>query len=240
MQSNSMPRTIGNLALANDLPTESPIDSYAGVPLGGVIRSVYDAQDEILSAIMRLHCPGGFDADLTFGNGSFWKRLPRPRLCYDITPLSKGVIQADSAMLPLAPGSISSAVFDPPFLTYVKAGRAHKAGKVAMTARFGGYYTYDQLETHYRDTISECYRVLRPLGRMVFKCQDIIHNHRMHCTHVNVVNWAQIEGFRLLDLFILPAKSRMPGPQKGTQRHARIFHSYFLVLERDRAKSANA
>jgi hypothetical protein len=36
----------------------------------------------------------------------------------------------------------------------------------------------------------------------------------------------------------LPAKFRMPGPQKGTQRHARIFHSYFLVFERDRTPSA--
>jgi hypothetical protein len=29
----------------------------------------------------------------------------------------------------------------------------------------------------------------------------------------------------------LTAKHRMPSPQKGKQRHARIFHSYFLVLE---------
>jgi len=203
--------------------------------LGSVVRSVYDTQDQILAGIVRLHCPNGFDADLTFGHGSFWKKLPRPALCYDITPLHKGVQQADSSSLPLAPASIGSAVFDPPFLTYVKQGRAHN-GKVAMTSRFGGYYTYDELQTHYRDTISEAYRVLRPLGRLVVKCQDIIHNHRMHCTHANVICWAETEGFRLMDLFVLPAKSRMPGPQKGTQRHARVFHSYFLVFERDRSK----
>lgn len=67
---------------------------------------------------------------------------------------------------------------------------------------------------------------------MVFKCQDIIHNHRMHCTHYNVIKWAECEGFRLVDLFILTAKSRMPGPQKGKQRHARVWHSYFLVFEK--------
>lgn len=130
--------------------------------------------------------------------------------------------------------SLGNAVFDPPFLTYVKAGRAHKSGNVALTSRFGGYYTYGELEAHYRGTLKECRRVLKPLGRLVFKCQDVIHNHRMHCTHVNVINWASQEGFRLLDLFVLPAKFRMPGPQKGQQRHARVFHSYFLVLERDR------
>lgn len=226
----------GNLALKLPEAPAPMLDEGvgSGVLLGAVVRSVYETQDEILAGIMRLHCPGGFDADLTYGNGQFWKKLPRPRLCYDITPLHEGVQQADSAMLPLTPGAIGSAVFDPPFLTYVKKGRDHKDGKVAMTARFGGYYTYDELETHYRDTISEAYRVLRPLGRLVVKCQDIIHNHRMHCTHANVINWAEFEGFRLLDLFVLPAKFRMPGPQKGTQRHARVFHSYFLVFERDR------
>ena len=68
---------------------------------------------------------------------------------------------------------------------------------------------------------------------LVFKCQDIIHNHKMHCTHANVIFWAEIEGFRLADLFVLPAKHRLPSPNRaGTQKHARIFHSYFLVLER--------
>lgn len=199
-----------------------------------VIRSVYFDQQEILAGIQRLHCPTGFDADLTFGNGSFWKTLPRPAHCFDITPLHAGVIQASSCALPLGGASIGSAVFDPPFLTYVRQGRAHN-GKVAMTSRFGGYYTYGELEAHYRGTLKECSRVLRPLGRLVFKCQDVIHNHRMHCTHANVINWAAAEGFRLLDLFVLAAKSRMPGPQKGTQRHARVFHSYFLVFERNKA-----
>jgi len=198
-----------------------------------VLRSVYESQHDILRAIRTLHCSEGFDADLTFGNGSFWTQMPRPPHCFDITPLHPGVTQASSCALPLAARSLRSAVFDPPFLTYVKAGREHKGGKVAMTARFGGYYTYEELETHYRGTLQEARRVLRNGGVLIFKCQDIIHNHRMHCTHANVIAWAAERGFRLLDLFVLPAKSRMPSPQKGTQRHARIFHSYFLVFERD-------
>jgi hypothetical protein len=135
-------------------------------------------------------------------------------------------------LLPLGPATIASCVFDPPFLTYVKNGRDHKAGSVAMSARYGGYYTYDELEDHYRGTISEAYRVLKPKGVLVFKCQDIIHNHKIHCTHFRVILMAEIEGFRLKDLFILTAKSRMPGPQKGQQQHARVFHSYFLVFEK--------
>lgn len=233
---NSMELTQTDFALEHqDLSETGTANGVKSGPwLGPVIRSVYESQDDILAGIIRLHCPQGFDADLTYGNGSFWKRLPRPKICYDITPLHEGVIQACSAKLPLDNASLGSAVFDPPFLTYVRNGRRHKNGRVAITARFGGYYTYGELEAHYRGTISEVYRVLKPLGKLVFKCQDIIHNHRMHCTHANVINWAAASGFRLLDLFVLPAKSRMPGPQKGTQRHARVFHSYFLVFERDR------
>lgn len=202
-----------------------------------MIKTVYENQTEILSAIQTLHCPEGFKCDATFGNGCFWKDIKAPDLKFDITPIKEGVIEADSAALPLSAGSLDNIVFDPPFLTYVKNGRGHKDGSVAMSKRFGGYYTYEDLEDHYRDSISEAYRVLKPAGKMVFKCQDIIHNHKMHCTHLNVVFWAEIEGFRLLDLFVLVAKHRMPGPQKGIQRHARIWHSYFLVLQRDKGGS---
>ena len=102
---------------------------------------------------------------------------------------------------------------------------------MVMAKRFAGYWKYAELEQHYRHTLREAQRVLKPGGVMVFKCQDIIHNHKMHCTHANVLLWAAAEGFRLVDLFVLPAKHRLPSPNRaGTQRHARIFHSYFIVL----------
>lgn len=120
-------------------------------------------------------------------------------------------------------------------MTYVRAAREGN-GNMVMAKRFGGYWRYDELEKHYRETLIEAHRVLSKKGIMVFKCQDIIHNHKMHCTHMNVMEWSK-GLFRLKDLFILPAKNRMPIPQqegtkKKVQKHARIFHSYFMVLER--------
>lgn len=196
-----------------------------------VLRSVCETNTEALRAIRDLHCPDGFACDATYGNGAFWKELPAPPLLFDVQPLAARVRQADSRRLPLADGSLANMVFDPPFLTYITGGRAHKAGAVAVSARFGGYYTYAELTDHYRGTLREAARVLARRGILVFKCQDIVHNHRLHATHVNVVTWAAEFGFRLRDLFVLTAKHRMPSPQKGKQRHARIFHSYFLVLE---------
>lgn len=209
----------------------TPAVDYAG-GREEVVRSVYFDQTDILRAIIKLHCPLGLECDMTYGAGSFWRNLSEPRLKFDIAPQVPGVRQACSTCLPIESGSLGSVVFDPPFLTYVRAGRGGN-GPMIMAQQYSGYWRYDELEDHYQHSISEAYRVLRRGGIMVFKCQDIIHNHRMHCTHAKVIWMAEIEGFRLLDLFILPAKNRLPSPNRvGRQKHARIFHSYFLVLEK--------
>lgn len=198
----------------------------------GVVRSVSDDQHEILRAIRHLHLDGDYEADITYGNGRFWKDLPEPTWRSDIEQLSDDVVAASSDALPLDDSSLGNVVFDPPFLTYVRAGR-NGNGKMVMAQRFGGYWRYDELADHYRATLVECHRVLRPKGILVFKCQDIIHNHKMHATHANVIEWAK-PMFRLRDLFILTGGGNLPAPnRRGKQRHARISHSYFLVLENE-------
>lgn len=202
-----------------------------------MIKSVYYDQVEILQSIMHLCGIERFCADVTYGNGKFYdnEAIPEPVHKFDIHPQIMNVIEANSSELPLPIHSIKSLVFDPPFLTYVRAAREGN-GNMIMAKRFGGYWRYDELEKHYRDSLKEAHRVLDKKGIMVFKCQDIIHNHKMHCTHMNVMEWSR-GLFRLKDLFILPVKHRMPIPQqKGTkkkvQKHARIYHSYFMVLEK--------
>lgn len=201
-----------------------------------MIRSVDYDQAYILKSIMELCNISRFGADLTYGNGKFYESIPKPIHRFDIDPQpGHDVLKFSSDKVPPPDGSLKSLVFDPPFLTYVRAAREGN-GNMVMAKRFGGYWRYDELEKHYKDTIKEAHRVLGIKGVMVFKCQDIIHNHKMHCTHMNVMEWAK-GYFRLKDLFILPAKTRMPIPQqKGTkkkvQKHARIHHSYFMVLER--------
>ena len=200
------------------------------------LRSLYDNQDELLSAILTLHLPEGIECDVCYGNGGFYRSgaIAEPQRRFDIDPQIDGIVKADSGDLPLEPSSIRSLIFDPPFLTYVKNGRDHKNGAVAMSARFGGYWSYSDLRRHYMRSIAEAERVLIPDGHLVVKCQDIIHNHRLHATSHNVIRWAEPMGLRLKDVFVLAAKHRMPGPQKGTQRHARVWHSYFLVFQKQK------
>ena len=194
-----------------------------------MMRSVYESQDDILNAIIALHSPEGFDCDVTYGYGQFYKAIGQPALKFDIDPQLPDVIKASSSDLPIPDANVKSLMFDPPFLTYIKSAREHNS---IMGKRFGGYWNYSELEQHYTSTIKEAKRVLVKRGLMTIKCQDIIHNHKMHCTHVNVIQWANVEGFRLKDLFILHTKHKMPMPVKNsTQKHARIHHSYFLVFE---------
>ena len=194
-------------------------------------RSVYDAQEPILEAIHTLHVPV-FECDATFGNGAFWKSFPRPKHCFDLQPLFPFVRKADACKLPLKDSSIASLMLDPPFLTYVRNGREGN-GKMVMSRRFAGYWTYGELEQSYKGMLTEASRVLAKKGKLVFKCQDIIHNHRMHCTHARTIAMAESLSFRLRDLFVLEAKHRLPAPnRRGSQKHARIFHSYFLVFEK--------
>ena len=201
-----------------------------------MIRSVYYDQTDILKSIMTINNIEKFCADISYGNGSFYKDIPEPTFKCDISPQVGGVIECSSSDLVWCEDNqLNSIVFDPPFLTYVRAAREGN-GNMVMAKRFGGYWRYDELEKHYKETIAEACRALKKKGLFVFKCQDIIHNHKMHCTHANIINWC--DGmFRLKDMFILPAKSRMPIPQqagtkKKVQKHARIFHSYFLILEK--------
>lgn len=203
-----------------------------------VLRSLYESQEAILNAIQSLHAPEGFDCDLTYGNGGFWKNKPRPRLCYDIDPLHEWIQPGCSTRVQQPDASVGHTVFDPPFLTYVRAAREGN-GNMVMSKRFSGYWRYEELCDHYEKTIIECSRILRNGATLTVKCQDIVHNHAFQPTHCHVISWMTSNGFRLKDLFVLAAKHRMPGPNRnGAQKHARIFHSYFVVGQREKRRTS--
>ena len=199
-----------------------------------VIKSLYSNQFEILDAIIKLHVEGDtFEVDVTYGNGAFYKKgLPQPTHRFDIDPTLKNTTKTcSSENTDLADASVNSVVFDPPFLTYIRKQRVGNSSMV-MAKRFSGYWHVDELIKHYQATLVEAARILKHKGIMVIKCQDIVHNHKLFCTHAHILNWAA-QSFRLKDLFIQAATHRMPAPnRKGTQKHARVYHSFWLVLQR--------
>lgn len=196
--------------------------------MNDLIKSISFSQDEILGWILRLYCPDGFDLDPTYSKGGFYRSIAPPRLRFDINPQIDGVEQADCANLPLADGSIGSIMFDPPFI----AGTAPNGlSKKIMMKRFG-YYRNVQTELWgmYRKAMNEFYRLLKPGGVLVVKCQDTIDGGKQYLSHVEIINQAISFGFYPKDLFILLAKHRLMSPNMRIQQHARKFHSYFLVF----------
>src|SRR5439155_1395635 len=89
--------------------------------------------------------------------------------------------------------------------------------------------------THGRGA-SEAYRILKPEGIYVVKCQDEVCANQQRLTHVEIVNALTALGFVVEDLFVILRKNKPGVSRMLRQVHARKNHSYFLVFRK--AKSA--
>jgi len=198
-----------------------------------VIKSISFDEGEILRNIQELHCPGWFELDPCYSFGRFYEAfgIPQPRLKYDIEPSGPGVIKSDACNLPLNEKSISSILFDPPFLATsgpVYDDRENESN--IITHRFSAFKTMQELWDWYEKCLSEFYRILEIDGQLVIKCQDTVSSSNQWFSHVFLINEAEKRGFYCKDLFILLAKSRIIGDNHAIQQHARKFHSYYLVF----------
>jgi hypothetical protein len=99
--------------------------------------------------------------------------------------------------------------------------------------------SWSELERVYKGALDKFNRVLKPKGIVAFKCQDYTDT-RTTLTHCSVWQWAIERDFYARDLLI---RYRNHGPaynKEKTQRHARKFHSFWLVLERSKRASSEA
>lgn len=200
------------------------------------VKSISYNQHEIIRNILKLHCSTGIELDPTYGLGGFYKKgVKQPKYKFDISPRREGVVYSPAEDLPLPRKSINTMCFDPPFLaTKGKSLDAPTNTTSNRTVRrFGWYPTEKELFKFYENALKEFYRVLVPHGVLIFKCQDKVSSGRQYISHNLIINAAEKLGFYTKDLFILLAKNRMiPRWQRLNQKHARKFHSYFLVFEK--------
>ena len=190
------------------------------------ISTVSDDQHAILRAIVALYCPDGLDVDATYSAGHFYRHgVPEPAHKFDLVPQRPDVIEADCRALPLRSASVASVVFDPPFL--------HATGEASIIGqRFADGRTQHALRALYFGALIEFYRVLKPRGVLVFKCQDVIESGRPVMNHCHVWQMANGLGFVDVDLFILLKRSSLRGHNWARQQHAHKGHSYFWVFEK--------
>ena len=201
-----------------------------------MIKSISCSQDEIIKNIINLHAPNNkIDCDPTYSKGNFYKKtcIVPPQYKYDIQPQIDGVEYGDSRELPLPDESISCMMFDPPFLATTGLSLNANGDNNIINKRFGVYPNEKELHQFYIDSIVEAYRVLKPNGILIFKCQDKVSSGKQYMSHCFIYNEAIKVGFYPKDLFILLAKNRLVADwQVKNQKNARKFHSYFWVFQK--------
>lgn len=201
-----------------------------------VIKSVYTCQKELLKNLMKLYAPNGFELDPTYSKGNFYKGLPEPDYKFDIRPQLDYVWPASCTDLPLFDNSIESILFDPPFLA--TTGNVSKSDRKSniIIKRFGYYKNMKDLWQMYYEALREFKRILKYRGVLVVKMQDSISSGKQFFSHNEVHNIAYQLGYYPKDIFILVSKNVILSPKHVNQKHARKFHSYFMVFTNEKSK----
>lgn len=244
------------------LPEESPSLSrrvQGGQPTTDVIMSAHLAGNaEVFAEIAELHIPSdAYVADLTYGKGIFWQQIPvgKYNLLFSdieaktqVDPVHKVEIKTgiDSRRLPYPDNSLDGVVFDPPYMEGLfRSSTAHLAGSGTHSS-FRHHYSNGQATESddaqpkwheavldlYLKTGREAYRVIKPKGIFIVKCQDEVSANKQRLTHVEIITAYESLGFYTKDLFVV-MRANKPGVSRlKAQSHARKNHSYFLVFQK--------
>ena len=195
-----------------------------------IIRTVNNDQQAIIRDIISLHCPNGIELDPTYSKGVFYKDAHdlEPLEKFDLFPQTDETLPASADNLPHLDGQVSSIMFDPPFI----AGHTKAKPSGLIGERFHGFRYVADLWEWYEKCLVEFSRILNKKGILIFKCQDTVSGGKQWFSHVHIINEAAKKGFYCKDLFILTSSNRIIGHNHHNQKHARKFHSYFLVFEK--------
>jgi len=248
---------------------EKPRRVQGGVASNEGVVSAYVAENaKVFASVASLHLPeGSIVADLTYGKGVFWKQIPQglyhlrfsdidAKVDRDVrhnVPVQTGV---DSRALPYEDSSLDGAVFDPPYMEGLfRSSENHLSGHGTHSA-FRLAYSNGKPKPHleqgapqpkWHDAVTdlylksglEAYRVLKPGGVFVVKCQDEVSANKQRLTHVEIISAYESLGFYTKDLFVVVRKNRPVISRLKKQVHARKNHSYFLVFQKLRTNVSN-
>ncbi len=195
-----------------------------------MIKTTGVDQDEMIKNILDLHCDGHVECDVTYSKGMFYNSgyISQPKYKFDLYPQTEDTVKCAAENLPFEDEQLESIMFDPPFL----AGYTKSKPTGIIGERFHGFDYMKNLWAWYDECLPEFHRVLKKKGKLVCKSQDTVSGGKQWFSHVHIINEAEKVGFYTKDLFILLAKSRMIGHNHQNQKHARKFHTYFIVFEK--------
>ena len=206
-----------------------------GKPTNDLVHSAYvQGNDRVFPAILGLYVkPGNKVADVTYGQGVFWRNIPPESYDLLATDIQTGT---DCRNLPYEDGAIDCVVLDPPYM-HSPGGTAHST-QGAFEKHYRNNGAGGQTKRKYHEAVLDLYlaagkealRVLRDRGIFIVKCQDEVCSNRQRFTHVELLVEYTKMGFVAEDLFVTIRKNRPGVSRTVRQVHARKNHSYFLVL----------
>src|SRR3990172_4363836 len=214
-----------------------------GLATNELIFSAYQGtNDEVFPHVLALHVPkGSIVADVTYGKGVFWKNIDATAYDLRATDLTMGV---DCRRLPYGDRAIDCVVFDPPYM-HTPGGTAHQNHQNYENYYYNNAISHSSKKYHeavldlYFEGAKEAFRVLKPAGVLIIKCQDEVCANRQRLTHVEIINELARIGFAIIDLFVV-VRNNKPGVSRILRQvHARKNHSYFLVFEKKRPGSSH-
>lgn len=194
---------------------------------------------DLIAAVSQLYIKDDdIVADVTYGQGVFWKKTDTKRfnlLASDLhMPIlaGDGCFRADFRKLPFADGSVDVVVFDPPYVHNAGDKRviADKHYKNAQTTE--GLYNSDIMEL-YRQGMTEAFRVISSDGGQIWvKCKDEVEANVQRWSHIAIYNIALTLGLCPRDLFVLMPHATIAPNRWDRQWHARKNHSFLWVFTR--------
>ena len=199
-----------------------------------VLSAHAEGNDRVFPQILQLYVlPGSVVADVTYGKGVFWRRVPKNQYDLRATDILDGV---DCRELPYDDGEIDCVVLDPPYM-HSPGGTAHLT-QPAFERHYRNNGSGGQSGSKYHEAVldlyaeagQEAYRVLRERGLLIVKCQDEVCSNRQRFTHVEIMESYDAIGFIAEDLFVTMRKNKPGVSYAIRQVHARKNHSYFLVF----------
>lgn len=213
-----------------------------GVSTNQLVFSAHSGtNDDLFPQILSLYvAAGSVVADVTYGKGVFWKKVPEDLYQLKASDIMHGV---DCRSLPYEEETIDCVVLDPPYM-HTPGGSAHVGHQ-----NYEGYYRNNTVKNgsdkKYHEAVLDLYfkaadearRVLRGNGIFIVKCADEVCANQQRLTHLELVNEFTHKGFIVEDLFVLLRNNRPGVSRILKQLHARKNHSYFLVFRKWNGKS---
>ena len=168
-------------------------------------------------------------ADVTYGNGAFWKSTDTDRfnlMASDILTCKDAPY--DLTDLPYGDASLEHFVLDPPYMHTPSKPMVDKRYRNSETTL--AMYHGDIMAKLYAGGMIEARRTLKNRGMLWVKCQDEIQSSKQVWSHIELYNMALAFGFYAKDMFVLLSNSQPPVQAK--QQHARRNHSYLWIFEK--------